>query len=82
MKKPRINKFQGVLRSIFIILFLLSINGVLYSQPGMPPGHGQNGNQGGGGMAPLGEGLFFLLAGALVYGIKKLRSEKKEKREE
>jgi hypothetical protein len=79
MKNNRIKKFLSVLKAIIIVLFLLSIDTDLYSQPGMPPGHGQNGNQGGGGMAPLGEGLLFFLVSAAVYGIKKMRSAKRKR---
>jgi hypothetical protein len=38
------------------------------SPPPTPPGHGQNGNQGGGN-APIGEGLLLLLALSGGYGI-------------
>jgi hypothetical protein len=60
-------------------LLLISIDADIFSQPGPPPGHGQNGDQGAGGMAPLGEGLIIFLGSAAIYGIRKLRSERKKR---
>ena len=79
MKKQKILKVLKVLRTILFILFLMSIDADARAQPGMPPGHGQNGDQGAGGYAPLGEGVLVLLAGAVAYGVRKLREVKKKK---
>ena len=39
--------------------------------PDPPGGHGLNGNQGSGGMAPIGGGLIIMLAAGAVYGLGK-----------
>ena len=78
MKKITIKSIQRGIKAVLLIAFLMSVDTGIFSQPGMPPGHGQNGDQGAGGMAPLGEGLLFFLAGAVLYGIKKFRSGRKK----
>jgi hypothetical protein len=78
MKKEKMIKFLKILKVIMIIIFLMSLDGEIYSQPGMPPGHGQDGDQGAGGFAPLGEGLFVLLVSAMAYGIRKIRANRKK----
>jgi hypothetical protein len=51
----------------------------LQAQPPNPPsGHGQNGNQGGGGYAPLDGGVLFLLLGGLGYGVAKVIRSKRD----
>lgn len=80
MKRKKIIKILKVLRAILFILFLMSLDGGVRAQPGMPPGHGQNGDQGAGGFAPLGEGVLILLAGAVAYGVRKMREAKKQRK--
>jgi hypothetical protein len=77
MKKKNIRRFLRGLRAVLITLYLISLDIPVFTQPGMPPEHGGNGNQGGGGWAPLGEGLIFLLLGSALYGIRKMFSGKK-----
>ena len=72
------NKLLKVLKKAFFILILVSADINLHAQPGMPPGHGQNGDQGAGGFAPIGEGIVILLASAVAYGIRKIRRKKNE----
>ena len=79
MKKQRWNKLLSILKVVIVFLILLSADVNIFSQPGMPSDHGQNGNQGPGGFAPVGEGLLIFLASAAVYGIRKIRSRKKSK---
>lgn len=81
MKTKRIGRFLRILRAVLITLYLISLDIPVFTQPGMPGEHGGNGNQGGGGWAPLGEGLIFLLIGSAIYGIRKMLSGKKRSQE-
>jgi hypothetical protein len=78
MKKMSKSKLIKLLKVTLLILFLVSIDADINSQPGMPPDHGQNGNQGAGGTAPLGEGLIFFLLSAAFYSIRKIKSARKK----
>lgn len=78
MKKITATRILRGLMSFLILVYLMSLDLNIYSQPGLPPGHGQNGGQGAGGMAPLGEGIVFMLLGAAVYGMKKWWSNRKK----
>ncbi len=77
MKKIKLKKFWKVCKAVLVLLYLMSLDITIYSQPGLPGDHGQNGDQGAGGMAPLGEGLIFFLIGSVVYGFRKLRKARK-----
>jgi hypothetical protein len=77
MKKIEIKKVLKAIRAILLLLYLISLDVNIFSQPDLPSGHGENGDQGAGGMAPLGEGLIFFLIGAGIYGIRKIISKRK-----
>lgn len=77
MKKQRGKNTLSWIKAILLVLFLMSLGVDIYAQPGPPSGHGQNGDQGAGGMAPLGEGLIYLMAGAVVYATRKWLRKKK-----
>lgn len=64
MKKKEILKIVLV---CWITLILIITD--IYSQPPAPPdGHGLNGNQGPGGMAPIDGGIIFMLLSSVFYG--------------
>lgn len=69
---------------VAILLFIgLSQSGFIYSQvPDPPSGHGSSSNQSQGGGAPIGSGLFILIALGAAYGGKKMYAIRKEKLEE
>ena len=69
------------IKVLLILLFLMSLDINAFPQPGPPPLHGQNGDQGAGGSAPIGGGLIFFLLGSVLYGIKKIRGKRKVDRE-
>ena len=71
--------FLGCCKNIILILILVCLEYYCIAQPGPPPGHGQNGDQGPGGMAPLGSGLVVFLLGSVFYGISKWRSARRKK---
>ena len=79
MKKIKKGNILKWTIGILVLLFLMSIDAGVHAQPGPPSGYGQNGDQGAGGTAPLGEGLIFFLVSAMIYGVKKLRLAKKKK---
>lgn len=62
---------------IFIISFVFLQTANAQAPPPPPPDHGQTGNQPGGN-APIGGGLFILLALGASYGIKKVYDIRKE----
>ncbi len=65
---------------LVVIGLTVSLDGI--AQPPPPPSsHGETGNQSGGD-APIGGGLFILLALGAVYGSKKLYNSHKENIEE
>jgi len=75
MKKRNIYRLIGI-TAILILLF----TGIMQGQPPLPGGHGQNGNNGPGGAAPLDGGSLFLLLGSLGYGsYKVIRANKGRK---
>jgi len=63
------------LKAFLTLALLFSIHTVGVSQPPPPPppsiGHGSSGNHPGGG-APVGDGMFFLIGLAGIYGGKKM----------
>ncbi|MCF8301962.1 MAG: hypothetical protein K9I94_01700 [Bacteroidales bacterium] len=64
---------------ITIALIMFSINPLIGDGPAPPPpDHGTTGNQEGNG-APIGNGLFILLGLGAGYGIKKIRTNRKNK---
>ncbi len=69
------NKYFKILKTFLALALLFSIQTVSFSQPPPPPpptiGHGAAANQPGGG-APIGDGMFFLIGLAGLYGGKKL----------
>jgi len=62
-----------VLSLLLIIGIMLSLNSIAQAPEPPSGGHGQTGNQSGGN-APIGSGLFMLLAMGTIYGIKKAKS--------
>jgi len=67
---------------IFVMMFHFVVcSGISSAQPSSPPpppaGHGLNGNQSPGGMAPLGEGLVILLSMGAGYVLRKTRKGKR-----
>lgn len=67
MKKRNLYRVLGIM-AIMIILF----TGNMQGQPPLPGGHGQNGNQGAGGAAPIDGGSLILIMSGLSYGAFKL----------
>ena len=61
------------------LALLLGIHTVSVAHPPPPPpgGHGNTGNTPPGGGAPVGEGMYFLLALAGIYGAHKIYQMKK-----
>lgn len=67
---------------ILVMMFYFVVcSGISAAQPSSPPpppaGHGLNGNQSPGGMAPLGEGLVILLSMGAGYALRKVRKGKR-----
>lgn len=68
-------------KKIILFGFWLSLTILTYAQPSnppSPPGHGLNGNQGGG-YSPLGSGLVTFIAMGAAYGSRKIYKEIKRK---
>ena len=65
------NPFR-ILITFMVISIVVGISTVGFTQPPPPPppsvGHGAAGNVPGGGGAPIGEGMYFLLGLAGLYG--------------
>lgn len=77
MKKQLLTVF------LLSLIVLFSISSVVTAQsPPHPPqtGHGIKGNQSPGGTARVGDGLSILLAFALAYGYRKIKSRKTTKK--
>ena len=75
-----------IFRSLLLLAFVFTLQNVSFSQPPPPPStnHGSQGNAppgGGDGGAPIGDGLFFLVAMAGLYGGKKIYDSRKTTRE-
>ena len=74
-----------IFRSLLLLAFVFTLQNVSFSQPPPPASnHGSQGNAppgGGGGGAPVGDGLFFLVALAGLYGGKKIYDARKTTRE-
>ena len=74
-----------IFRSLLLLAFVFTLQNVSFSQPPPPASnHGSQGNAppgGGGGGAPVGDGLFFLVAMAGLYGGKKIYDARKTTRE-
>ena len=74
-----------IFRSLLLLAFVFTLQNVSFSQPPPPASnHGSQGNAppgGGGGGAPVGDGLFFLVAMAGLYGSKKIYDARKTPRE-
>jgi hypothetical protein len=73
---------KAVSSLIFMFVFHLVVcSGISAAQPSSPPpppaGHGLNGNQSPGGMAPLGEGLVIILSMGTGYALQKTRKGKR-----
>jgi len=68
-----------ILKSLFVFVFTLMVCGLI-AQP-LPPedGHGLEGDQSGGGSAPIGSGIFILMGLGALYGGKKVYDIKKKK---
>ena len=70
-----------IFRSLLLLAFVFTLQNVSFSQPPPPPtsDHGSPGNAppGGGDGAPVGDGLFFLVAMAGLYGGKKIYDARK-----
>lgn len=68
------------LSAILTLLFSISFNETVLSQPPPPPppggGHGEGGNQPAGG-APIGDGVYLLIGLAGLYGGKKVYDARK-----
>jgi hypothetical protein len=65
----RRNKYKII---IAMIIIALSGYSVVHGQPPLPGGHGQNGNQGAGGAAPVDGGSLMLILSGLSYGTMKV----------
>ncbi len=74
MKTRNIYRFLIVL-TISMILCYITANG---QAPNPPGGHGYNGNQGGGGAAPIDGGVSILVLASLGYGAAKFIQAKKK----
>jgi len=75
-----------IFRAFLLLAFVVAMQHVSFSQPPPPPtsNHGSAGNAppgGGDGGAPVGDGLFFLIALAGLYGTKKLYDSRKSPQE-
>jgi hypothetical protein len=72
-------KYLKLLRFFFALALLTSIHTVGFSQPPPPTQHGTAADAvpGGGGGAPIGEGMFILLGLAGLYGGKKWYDSRK-----
>ena len=68
---------------LIVIITFATISSEVFAQapPPPPPGHGSTGNQTGGN-APIGGGLFILMALGAAYGGKKLYDRSKDNLEE
>jgi hypothetical protein len=75
MKTRFIYRYIVVL-TIALISGYLTVNG---QAPNPPGGHGYNGNQGGGGAAPIDGGISILVMAGLGYGANKFIQAKKKK---
>lgn len=74
MKKRNLYRLIGIM-AILIFIF----TGIMQGQPPMPGGHGQNGNQGAGGAAPIdGGSLILLLMGAGYGAVKVIKANMKK----
>ena len=82
-KSNKINFLKKIILTILVV-YGLTLNFEVMGQPEPPEppsgGHGQNGNQQGGG-APIGSGLFILLGLGTAYGIKKFYNLRKNELE-
>lgn len=59
---------------LMCLVCILTFTESLTAQPPAPPSeHGLNGNQGGGGEAPVDGGVALLLLGSVGYGLVRLR---------
>lgn len=74
---------KRIIVTLTLFLFLsISFNAMAQQAPPPPPAHGAIGNNNTGGGAPIGSGLFVLLALSGVYGTIKLKNLKKEELED
>jgi len=84
-KKNKIENKMKTLTKILLIVIITfaTISSEVFAQapPPPPPGHGSTGNQTGGN-APIGGGLFILMALGAAYGGKKLYDRSKDNLEE
>ena len=78
-KLGTMDRYFTITFSTFLLFLLLTFATPVLagSPPPPPPGHGTTGNVPGGG-APIGEGLFILVAMGAAYGFKKWKSKDKE----
>ena len=68
-------KYFNILKISLVLTLLFSIHTVCLSQPPPPPpslDHGGTTNSPAGSGAPIGDGMFFLIGLAGIYGSKKL----------
>ncbi len=67
---------KKIIEITILIIFFFLLGGMFFplkasSPPDPPGGHGLDGNQGSGGMAPIDGGLIIMLAAGAVYGLGK-----------
>lgn len=73
---------KSILKILAITFLLLALSATGWSQPPQPPAHGQSTNQPSGGAgAPIGDGIFLLLAFSTAYSLRKVYNAQQEEDE-
>ena len=73
---------KSILKIVTTAFLLIAMNTAGWSQPPPPAAHGESGNApAGGGGAPIGDGMFLLLAMSAAYSARKIYSARREEDE-
>ena len=76
-----IRSISVFIRIIFFLTFFVAVSPAIADPPFPPAQHGNGGNQPAGGGAPIGDGMFLLLALSAAYGTRKAYKSHHEEEE-
>lgn len=72
---------KSILKIVATAFLLIVMSTAGWSQPPLPASHGESGDTPTGGGAPIGDGMFLLLAFSAAYSARKIYSARQEEDE-